>query len=426
VWRRRPGGEFDLVTDQVRLPNGIACVGDRVFVNEMIPDGRLLELGDGEAKVLTGGLAMGNAMQLGPDGLLYYPHMLTGEVFRIAPGGGAPELVATGVHEPVAVRFDRAGVLHVLSRGVAGIVTRVDLFGTGAESLVTSGVPGLDNAAFDAENRMFVSSYAGGGVLELHPDGRTREITPRGFAGPYGVTIDLGGTVHVADHYRLTRPQGPDGGVATTELLTFAHGIAADGDLLHVTSQYGQVRTYDRESRSARTRATGLDQPLGLAVRPDGVLVVAEAGAGRVLAIDAEDTVTVLADGLGRPVDVALDDEGRCYVSDEDRGVLHRLDDEILAAGLDRPQGIAWCDGVLFVAESGQDRVVAVDPRTGECRRTAEVPAGEPAAREQPALFAHGLPGVPRPFAGLAAAADRSLYLAAGGTVLHLTPAEQP
>ncbi|MGW0582112.1 hypothetical protein ACWD25_40685 [Streptomyces sp. NPDC002920] len=34
----------------------------------------------------------------------------------------------------------------VLSRGIAGIVTR---------SVVTSGVAGLDNAAFDAENRMF-------------------------------------------------------------------------------------------------------------------------------------------------------------------------------------------------------------------------------------------------------------------------------
>ncbi|WP_240522125.1 hypothetical protein [Amycolatopsis vastitatis] len=115
-------------------------------------------------------------------------------------------------------------MLHVLSRGAAGIVTRIDLFGTGTRSLVTSDVPGLDNAAFNAENRMFVSSYAAGGITELHPDGRTREVVPRGSAGPYGMTADLGGTVHVADHHRLTRLQAPGDEVATTELLTFAHG----------------------------------------------------------------------------------------------------------------------------------------------------------------------------------------------------------
>jgi sugar lactone lactonase YvrE len=427
VWRRHPDTTFTLVTDQVRLPNGIACVGDRLFVNEMIPGGRLLELREDGPVVLTGGLAMGNAMQLGPDGHLYYPHMMTGEVFRIPPDGGAPELVAENVHEPVAVRFDRAGVLLVLSRGVAGIVTRVDLHGTGTESLITSGIPGLDNAAFDDGNRMFVSSYTGGGITELHPDGRTRELTPRGLAGPFGVTIDLGGTVHTADHYRVASPRTPDDDVTTTELLTFAHGITADGDLLHLTSQYGQVRTYDRTTRAVRTRASGLDQPLGIARRRDGVLVVAEAGAGRVLTVDADDTVGVLAEGLGRPVDVAADDDGRWYVSDEEHGAVYRLDGEtptVLADGLDRPQGIVVSDGQLFAAETGRHRIVAIDLRTGERRTAADVPGGGPSTRDQPALSAHGLPGVPRPFAGLAAAADRSLYLAGDGVLLQLTPAE--
>ncbi|ADJ47132.1 hypothetical protein AMES_5307 [Amycolatopsis mediterranei S699] len=426
VWRRRPDGTFTLVTDQVRLPNGIACVGDRLFVNEMIPDGRLLELGNGEPKVLAGGLAMGNAMQLGPDGALYYPHMLTGEVFRIPPDGGTPELVATDVHQPVAVRFDLGGVLQVLSRGVAGIVTRIDLFGSGDRTLVTSGLSGLDNAAFDTENRMFVSSYAGGGITELHPDGRTREIAPRGFAGPYGVTVDLGGTVHVADHYRIAEPRDD---VTTTELLPFAHGIAADGDLLHLTSQYGQVRTYDRTTRSVRTRANGLAEPAGIAVHADGALVVAEAGAGRVLTIDFEDTVGVLADGFGRPVDVAVDGDGRWYVSDEERGAVYRLDGEtavVLADDLGAPQGIAVVGGCLYVAETAAGLVVAVDLVTGEARQAADLPASPGRPGEQPALHAHGLPGVPRPFTGLATAPGDSLYAAAGGTVVHLTPAEQP
>lgn len=155
---------------------------------------------------------MGNAMQRGPDGYLYYPHMISGQVWRIPPDGGEPELVADEVDRPVAVRFDQGGVLHVLSLGPEGRVTRIDLHGTGSRTLITSGVMGLDNAAFDAENRMFVSSYASGGITEMRPDGRTRVIVPRGFDGPYGVTVGRGGTVYAADHYGVASPCGHHGG----------------------------------------------------------------------------------------------------------------------------------------------------------------------------------------------------------------------
>ena len=97
-------------------------------------DGRLLELfpGGGEPVVLTEGLALGNAMQRGPDGNLYYPHMVTGRGLpdlsrRRRPGTRRGRRCS----EPVAVRFDPGGVLQVLSRGVTGVVTCVDLFGSG-------------------------------------------------------------------------------------------------------------------------------------------------------------------------------------------------------------------------------------------------------------------------------------------------------
>lgn len=425
VWRRSPDGEYTLVSEEVKAPNGIACVGDRLFVNEMRPGGRLLELfPDGREPVeLAGGLAMGNAMQLGPDGCLYYPHMLTGQVHRIPLDGGPPELVAENVHEPVAVRFDRGGVLTVLSRGAAGIVTRIDLLGSGKRTVVPSEIVGLDNAAFDDENRMFVSSFASGGITELHPDGRTRTVVPRGLDGPYGVAVDHAGTVYAADHYRLTTP-----GEGGEELQIFSHGIAEDAGLLHVTSQYGDVRTYDPAGKTVRTRASGLDLPMGLAVRADGSLVVAEAGTGRILAVDKEDTVTVLADGFGRPVDVAVDARDRCYVSDELRGTLYRIEDGTALSvvdGLDSPQGLAAYEGELFVVETGRRQLVAVDLLTGASRVEAEnLAVGLPpeTSRVQPALVCHGLPGAPRQFAGLAVGPDGALHLSADGegSVLRL------
>ncbi|MFC3996401.1 hypothetical protein ACFOVU_10770 [Nocardiopsis sediminis] len=439
VWRRSPEGAFTLVSDEVKVPNGIACVGDRLFVNEMRPGGRLVELfpGGGEAVVLTDGLALGNAMQLGPDSHLYYPHMMTGEVWRIPPDGGVPEPVAGDVHLPVAVRFDQGGVLHVLSCGAEGIVTRIDLHGTGARTLVASGLGGLDNAAFDADNRMFVSSFAGGGITELHPDGRTREIVPRGLTGPYGVAPGPGGTVYAGDHYRLTsaaptgdgeraadRPAGGDGGVTPLTLLApVVHGVAHAAGLVHTTSQYGDVHTYDPLDGTTRERATGLNEPVGITVGPDGALVVAEAGAGRVVAIGADDSVTLLAEGLEHPVDVAFDAEGRCHVSDDRRGAVLRIGPDgapqVVADGLGAPQGLAVHNGELFTVDVAHRRLRAVSPATGEARVAAEdLPVGAApgtAARTEPALFAHGMRGAPRPFAGLAVAPDGSLLLAANG-----------
>jgi sugar lactone lactonase YvrE len=419
VWRRTPDGTFVLVADGIRAPNGIAFAGDRLFVNEMVPGGRLLELG-ATPRTLTDGLAMGNAMQLGPDGHLYYPHMITGEVFRIALDGGAPELVADQVAGPVAVRFDRGGALLILSRDAAGTITRID---GGRRTTLATGIVGIDNAAFDDENRMFVSSYATGGITEVRPDGGTRDVVPRGLTGPYGVTVDPGGRVHVADHYGFA---GADG----TTLSTFVHGIAADGDRLHLTSQYGQVRTHDRATGTTRDRVSGLDQPLGVAVGPGGTLVVAEAGAGRVVTIGDDDTVMVVADGFGRPVDVAFDDDGRCYVSDEEDGTVHRVGDGdgdgdgdgVIVDGLDTPQGLAVRGGLLFVAETGRGRVQVIDLGSAERVDAFDVPLSS-IDRTRSSLFAHGVPGIAAAFAGLAAG-PQALYLAAEGAVLELTPTE--
>lgn len=412
VWRRDPLGAFTVVSGDVPVANGITCVGNRLFVNEMRPGGRVLELfADGRAPVvLADGLAMGNAMQLGPDGCLYYPHMLTGEVHRVPVDGGPAELVAEQVHEPVAVRFDREGVLTVLSRGGEGIVTRV--FADGSRSVVTSGVPGLDNAAFDDDNRMFVSSYACGGITELRADGHARTVVAQGFAGPFGVAAESG-AVYVADHYRVAREEG-----TTHELLIFTHGIAAHAGLLHLTSQYGQLRTHDPATHTTRERG-GLDRPGGLDVRADGTLVVAETGAGRIVLVDDTDAVTVLADGFTEPVDVAVAGD-RVYVSAA--GGVFRVDDgvtTVVAADLVAPQGIAVLDGVVYVVETGARRVLRIDPATGDRQVVAEEVSVGGADREQPALFTHDLPGVPRPFAGLTVS-GHTLLLATDDGVLTL------
>ncbi|MEV7954878.1 hypothetical protein [Streptomyces sp. NPDC088141] len=100
----------------------------------------------------------------------------------------------------------------------------------------------------------------------------------------------------------------------------------------------------------------------------------------------------------------------------------------VVAEGLGAPEGLAVLDGELCTVDTAGRRLLAVSPMTGEPRVEAEeLPVGLPPGVRppvRPALFAGGLPGSARRFAGLTAAPDGTLLLSADGegTVLRLTP----
>lgn len=107
-----------------------------------------------------------------------------------------------------------------------------------------------------------------------------------------------------------------------------------------------------------------------------------------------------------------------------------RLDDgSPVADGLSAPQGLAVRGGEVLVVETGRRRLLAINPSTGETRVEADdlavgLPPG--VTRTDPELFTHGMPGVPRRFAGLAVGPDGTLHISANaeGGVLNLSPVE--
>jgi sugar lactone lactonase YvrE len=107
-----------------------------------------------------------------------------------------------------------------------------------------------------------------------------------------------------------------------------------------------------------------------------------------------------------------------------------RIDDGetvAVADGLGAPQGLAVRGDELFTVDVEHRCLRAVSLTTGETRIDAEdLAVGLPPGitRTEPALFAAGMPGSPRPFAGLAVAPDGSLLLSANGegSVLRLSP----
>lgn len=68
---------------------------------------------------------------------------------------------------------------------------------------------------------------------------------------------------------------------------------------------------------------------------------------------------------FNHPTGLATDEDGNLYISDTLQGAIRRVTPEgdvtTYASGLTEPMGLCWKDGVLYVAETGANRIVKVE-----------------------------------------------------------------
>ncbi|MBJ7340739.1 SMP-30/gluconolactonase/LRE family protein [Mycolicibacterium sp.] len=420
---RDADGTTRVLRDDIPSANGITSHDGRLFVGECREGGRLLEfdLTGGPPRIILENVPSPNAMEVGPDGLLYFPVMGANEIWRIDPNGGAPETVAAGLGVPDSVKFDSDGCL-VSTQVASGQVLRIDPR-TGAQSTLAQLTPGLDNCTF-VDGRLFVSNFTGA-ITEVLPGGETRTVLPGALNWPLDLTVGDDSRVYVADgtYFYVVLP---DGSLQTVGMLFtpgypgFVRGLAssAPGEFV-VTTSGGQVARYRPGTNECDYLADGFDQLYGVAIAPNGVVVV-EQGAGRVLLVDHHGNVDTLAKGLDRPVGVTLTSDGQILVAESGAGRIVRL----TASGADPvvdelqcPQGLLVVDGHLFVVDAGQKAVISVDLATAARTTIAEgLAIGPPPGVEPKPL--RGMPpfsGPQGPFAGIAAGPDDTLYVSADG-----------
>jgi sugar lactone lactonase YvrE len=419
---RDTDGRTRVLRDDVPSANGITFHRGRLFVGECREGGRLLEfdLAGGPPRVLLENVPSPNAMEVGPDGLLYFPVMGANEIWRVDPDGGDPQCVARDLGVPDSVKFDAQG--HIVSTQVAsGQVLRIDPR-SGEQRLLAQLNPGLDNCTFVGD-RLFVSNFTGE-ITEISPDGTTRSVLPGGLNWPLDLAVGHDGRLYIADgtyFYTVL----PDGSLHTVGMLFspgypgFLRGVVSSGPgEFVVTTSGGQVARYRPEASETEVLADGFDQLYGVALSPSGV-VFAELGTGRLLSLRSGG-IEELATGLREPVGVAVDPDGACLVAEAAAGRVVRVDGSRLdtaAANLERPQGICLRDGVLYVVDAGAKELIAFDMNTGIRQTVASgLPVGPP-----PGVVPKPLKGMPPfsgpqgPFAGIAAAADGTLYVSADG-----------
>jgi hypothetical protein len=306
-----------------------------------------------DGRALAARLSEPYGLAVGPDGTLF--------------------IADAGDHHAIRI-LSPDGTLFTLAGGARGFA---DGRGTDARFDTPSGV------ALTPSGSLVVADTANNAIREVDPDGRVRTLAgggPPGFAdgpaatarfnGPLGVTVDTDGRILVADAYNdRVRVITRDGRVTT--LTGGARGFA------------------DGPGAEAR-----FDTPAGIAIAPDGTLLVADTGNNLVRLVDGSGHVTT-PDGLpslSRPTALAAGGDDEIYVTDE-RGRIVAID---LAAregeeggprgrtiagarpgfregiGPDaefrRPSGIAVrAPGELVVADTGNAliRVVAEPSRLG-------------------------------------------------------------
>jgi len=239
-------------------------------------------------------------------------------------------------------------------------------------------------------------------IQELTTDGEfvAAYALPDGLTGPSGLAVSEKGVMYVSDSANDCIYYTSDGGETWDSFGTYGRGegafrdpagLAVDEDGLYVAdTRNHRVQKLDAAGNYLESWGVGegsLDQedflhPSAVAVDAAGNLLVADTGNDRVVRIGADGTREIWGSrsqesgGFNRPMDVAVDDDGSIYVSEsaanriqkfnadgtwEKSWALGRLKSGTGTGEFCRPAGLCWSDGVLYVADSGNNRIQCYD-----------------------------------------------------------------
>ncbi len=420
-----PGGDRIVAASLTPGVNPVTFSDDgRLFVSQCFFGTGLYELdpyGLQPARQISGDLGPGcglNGMDWGPDDRLYGPRWFTGEVVSFNVDDNSMRLEASGFRTPAAVKFDRKGILHVLDTGT-GEVIRLE---GDTRTVIATLSPGLDNFAFDRDNRLFVSSFTDGFVKRVEADGSLTTLMPSGMAHPGGITL-LADHIVVADLHAL-RFYDPETGEETsvqrnilgTGEMGGAINLSTDGENLILVSWLdNNVRIWNPASETMIERYDDLHAPVA-AVRYGDGLIVSEYGSRQVVSLHGGDRDDLFE--FDSPAQLVVD-RGNLYVADRIKGTIHLIghDNELMespvlvAHGLQSPEGFAVTRKGFVVLEAATGNIVEVDAE-GSRRHLASIEPGSPAATaEQPdSMIFNGLVMDPDGTVYLTGETTRKLY----------------
>ncbi|MGW8816100.1 Vgb family protein [Gordonia terrae] len=427
-------GDYQVVDSDVPGANGIATSGDRLFIGEFRPDGRIFELfRDGqERRLIADGLQWPNGMSVGADGRMYFPAVMDGEIWSVElDGESPPQLVASGLSAPVAVKASPDG--RIVTTEAGGSVIVIDPR-TGTKAILANLAPGLDNCAYGPDGSLYVSNMIDGRITQITTKGDLNDIVQPGFIGPMGLDVSGDGALYIADawSYAAVRASGTVERLGTFMDAGFpgvlrSLALAGDGSIALSTTAGDIVKIGPRDEHS--TVATGLVDVVGLAATADGAVYATESTKGRLVRVDRDGGITTVAENLARPMGVVVAPDGALYVVEADRGSVSRVEGaevSIVLDGLNDPHGVALNGTDLYVVARGSRTVHHYSLES----TAATILAGNLPIGGAPGVTPKVIGGLPpnapgpwSPFNDLAVSADgRNLFIGCDGdgSVLRL------
>lgn len=263
---------------------------------------------------------------------------------------------------------------------------------SGDPNLRTIGAETPKSPATRAEIAATLMAYSEGQIESLAPGELSTFSAMDEMCAPSGIAADGDGSLLVTDLYNKQ----------VRRVTNRCSGSCAGGTT--VKDLYGQpVGGYN----DAGVSGSYFKAPWAVASYRDGWAVSdAENNAVRLILKDSVKTLPINGT-LDHPMGLASDGEGNLYISDTFNGVVRKLTPEgelsTAASGLAEPTGLCWKDGVLYIAETGANRIVKL--QNGQVATVAG--SGEAALKNGKASEA-AFDG-PR---GIAVADDGSIYAA--------------
>ena len=288
------------------------------------------------ATIYAQGLSAPDGLAFGPDGLLYVAEETSGEVSQI-DATGAVTAVITGLSNPEGIAFDGSGNLYVVEDIDNGrIVKRAT---NGAISTLTTGLDAPEGIVWNSsDNQLYVTES------NLEYAVSTSSITPTDYRTHVTKVSLAGVATRILTKTAVFTPGSP---LKVTFWSYAGIAVGPDGNLYFANELSGQTTdgtyfgvNYQADSTDSVFTATTASIPTAPTafannqlIAPEGLrfsgsgsfpLYVAEedigGGAGRLSKVQSNGSHSPFCTGFFSIEDVALDANGRIYVSEDESG----------------------------------------------------------------------------------------------------------
>ena len=240
-------GAHDVVMRYLRLLPGFAEPPQNLFIGTYGGE-NIEEISSNQVYTFYGGLDLPNSVVFDPEGDLFEGDQFSGNIYEFTNYNGTLStnkiLFASGINNPSALAFDKAGNLYVANLDN----TILEYTPGGMQSTFATGMYTPQSLAFDRYGNLFVGNCA----TDANGAGYITKITPAGVQSTFITGINT------------------PGGLAFD---AYGNLFVSEGNLTDTILKFTTNGTQS-------TFANGLNQPTGLAFNNDGSLFVADQGAG--------------------------------------------------------------------------------------------------------------------------------------------------